>query len=146
MNQSSRCKVFSGDSVWPSPRIWDLVNQVTGGAVVKFVPRASSCYHGPTSNRTDCESLTSQWTNSYFQYVPSYNASGTDSTGAVFKIGTCRQAYEIYKADKLDHIENSKRFKSYLTPILAKQIIIQLKSIMAANFPPVKWTFHYIER
>ncbi|KAF5864048.1 hypothetical protein ETB97_008785 [Aspergillus alliaceus] len=32
------------------------------------------------------------------QYVPSYNASGADWTGAAFKIGTGIQAYEIYKA------------------------------------------------
>ena len=69
VNRTSRCKVFPGDSAWPRPRIWDLLDQVTGGAVIKSVPRASSCYHGPTYDPTDCKSVTSQWTNSYFQYV-----------------------------------------------------------------------------
>ncbi|KAL2814337.1 hypothetical protein BJX63DRAFT_392883 [Aspergillus granulosus] len=60
------CKVFPGDSLWPSRIIWDLLDFVTGGALVKGVPRASTCYNGPAYDATDCEYLTSQWTNSYF--------------------------------------------------------------------------------
>ncbi|KAB8230760.1 uncharacterized protein BDW43DRAFT_313796 [Aspergillus alliaceus] len=179
MNRTSNCKVFPADSAWPRLRTWDLLDQFTGGAVIKSVPRASSCYHGPTYNAADCERLTfnndpiemlspvyqgltcqpttnpnatcslggypayavnvssvahiqlainfarqtgvrlvvkntghdssgksggagalSIWTHNLkrIQYVPSYNASGADWTGAAFKIGTGIQAYEIYKA------------------------------------------------
>ena len=40
------------------------------------------------------------WTHNLkgIQYVPSYNAAGTDWTDAAFKIGAGTQAYEIYKA------------------------------------------------
>ncbi|KAL2842314.1 hypothetical protein BJX68DRAFT_270759 [Aspergillus pseudodeflectus] len=61
-----RCKVFPGDALWPSRSIWSLLDTVTGGALVKGVPRASTCYSGPAYDAADCEYLTSQWTNSYF--------------------------------------------------------------------------------
>jgi hypothetical protein len=65
-----RCKVFPGDTLWPSKTIWSLLDLVTGGGLVKGVPRASTCYSGPAYDAADCEYLTSQWTNSYFQYAP----------------------------------------------------------------------------
>ncbi|OGM42908.1 hypothetical protein ABOM_007518 [Aspergillus bombycis] len=85
VNQTSRCKVFPGDSAWPSPRIWDLLNQVTGHDF---------------SGKSGGAGALSIWTHNLkgIQYVPSYNASGTDWTGAAFKIGAGIQAYEIYKA------------------------------------------------
>ncbi|KAL3462057.1 hypothetical protein BJX64DRAFT_149655 [Aspergillus heterothallicus] len=60
------CKVFPGDLLWPSKFIWGLLDFVTGGALVKGVPRASTCYDGPAYDADDCEYLTSQWTDSYF--------------------------------------------------------------------------------
>ncbi|KAL4860980.1 hypothetical protein BDV12DRAFT_82858 [Aspergillus spectabilis] len=62
----SLCKVFPGDILWPSKVIWGLLDLVTGGALVKGVPRASTCYSGPAYDAADCDYLTSQWTNSYF--------------------------------------------------------------------------------
>ena len=67
VNQTSGCKVFPGDSAWPSPHAWDVLSQVTGNSLVASVPRASSCYDGPRYDPKDCEYLTSNWTNSYFQ-------------------------------------------------------------------------------
>jgi hypothetical protein len=66
-----RCKAFPGDTLWPSGSIWSLLDLVTGGGLVKGVPRASTCYSGPAYDAADCEYLTSQWTNSYFQYASS---------------------------------------------------------------------------
>ncbi|KAL4908689.1 hypothetical protein BDW74DRAFT_188589 [Aspergillus multicolor] len=66
VDNSSLCKPFPGDSTWPSGATWSALDQVTGGALMKGVPRASTCYSGPTYDATDCEYLTSQWTNSYF--------------------------------------------------------------------------------
>ncbi|KAL4931813.1 uncharacterized protein BDV17DRAFT_288397 [Aspergillus undulatus] len=65
-NRTYPCKVFPGDSLWPSRAAWGLLDRVTGGALVKGVPRASTCYSGPAYDAADCEYLTSQWTNSYF--------------------------------------------------------------------------------
>ncbi|KAL4877361.1 hypothetical protein BJY04DRAFT_230663 [Aspergillus karnatakaensis] len=62
----SLCKVFPGDLLWPSRIIWGLLDMVTGGALIKGVPRASTCYSGPGYDAADCEYLTSQWTGSYF--------------------------------------------------------------------------------
>ena len=67
INQTSGCKVFPGDSSWPSPHAWDVLNQATGNSLTASVPRASSCYDGPEYDPKDCEYLTSKWTNSYFQ-------------------------------------------------------------------------------
>ncbi|KAL2844827.1 hypothetical protein BJY01DRAFT_214679 [Aspergillus pseudoustus] len=63
---STLCKIFPGDRLWPSKSIWALLDRVTGGALVKGVPRATTCYDGPGYDADDCEYLTSQWTNSYF--------------------------------------------------------------------------------
>ncbi|KAL4751930.1 hypothetical protein BDW72DRAFT_212340 [Aspergillus terricola var. indicus] len=65
-DSSSLCKVFPGDTLWPSSDTWRLLDRVTGGAVIKGVPRASTCYSGPAYDTDDCKYLTSQWTNSYF--------------------------------------------------------------------------------
>ncbi|KAE8146479.1 FAD binding domain-containing protein [Aspergillus avenaceus] len=65
-NRTSNCKVFPGDSAWPRPRIWNLLDELSGRALIASTPRASSCYYGPTYNPEDCKNLTSQWTDSYF--------------------------------------------------------------------------------
>ncbi|KAL3478837.1 hypothetical protein BJX99DRAFT_245238 [Aspergillus californicus] len=62
----SLCKVFPGDRLWPSNATWGLLDQVTGGALIKGLPRATTCYSGPGYNASDCDYLTSQWTDSYF--------------------------------------------------------------------------------
>ncbi|KAL4953782.1 hypothetical protein BDW69DRAFT_184166 [Aspergillus filifer] len=66
VQNSSHCKVFPGDSSWPSSAKWSLLNNVTGGALIKGVPRASTCYTGTLYDAADCEYLTTEWTNSYF--------------------------------------------------------------------------------
>lgn len=63
------CKVYPGDEAWPEDAKWASLNKTTGGALVRGVPRASTCYSGPGYDAADCQYLTSQWTNSYFQYV-----------------------------------------------------------------------------
>lgn len=41
----SACKVFPGDSAWPADDVWDIFNDLLGGALIKTVPIASSCYN-----------------------------------------------------------------------------------------------------
>ena len=41
----SACKVFPGDAAWPADDVWDIFNDLLGGALIKTVPIASSCYN-----------------------------------------------------------------------------------------------------
>ncbi|GAQ04725.1 hypothetical protein ALT_2046 [Aspergillus lentulus] len=60
------CKVFPDDILWPSKRTWELLDMLLGGALVKTVPLAASCYSAwPEYDAAECEAVTSNWTNSY---------------------------------------------------------------------------------
>ncbi|KAF7121857.1 hypothetical protein CNMCM5793_009411 [Aspergillus hiratsukae] len=60
------CKVFPGDISWPSKWTWELFDLLLGGALVKTVPLAASCYSSwPEYDATECEAVTSNWTNPY---------------------------------------------------------------------------------
>lgn len=62
------CKVFPDDILWPSKRTWELLDMLLGGALVKTVPLAASCYSAwPEYDAAECEAVTSNWTNSYMQ-------------------------------------------------------------------------------
>ncbi|KAJ5111065.1 hypothetical protein N7532_001600 [Penicillium argentinense] len=59
------CKVFPGDWLWPSEWVWRLFDELLGGALIKTVPLAASCYSSwPEYDANECETLTSEWTNS----------------------------------------------------------------------------------
>lgn len=67
---SDDCKSFPGDSSWPADLAWDVLDLLTGGALIKTVPLASPCYHDwGNYDATECAYITEQWTNSSFQYV-----------------------------------------------------------------------------
>jgi hypothetical protein len=62
------CKVFPGDILWPSKSTWELFDLLLGGALVKTVPLAASCYSSwPEYDAAECEAVTSNWTNPYMQ-------------------------------------------------------------------------------
>ena len=61
------CKVFPGDPSWPDDSTWSLLNQSTGGAVIKTIPIAAPCYPGLFYNSDECAYVTAQWTNSSLQ-------------------------------------------------------------------------------
>lgn len=64
------CKVFPGDRWWPSHFVWSLFDEFSGGALIKTVPLAASCYSSwPEYDSNECSTITSEWTNSYLQYV-----------------------------------------------------------------------------
>lgn len=67
---SQKCKTFPGDSLWPSTTVWRLFDRVTGGALIKTVPIAASCYDDyGTYNKSLCSHIVDQWTNSSLQSV-----------------------------------------------------------------------------
>ncbi|KAK4158652.1 FAD binding domain-containing protein [Cladorrhinum sp. PSN259] len=61
----ARCKTYPGDLAWPTEPIWDLFNDLLGGALIKTIPEASLCY--PEWGRysaAECQELTRSWNNS----------------------------------------------------------------------------------
>lgn len=62
------CKVFPGDFWWPSSLVWTLFDKVLGGALIKTVPLAASCYSSwPEYDADTCATITDDWTNSNLQ-------------------------------------------------------------------------------
>lgn len=65
---TGECKIFPGDSEWPADSTWDVLNLLTGEALIKTVPLASPCYDDwGNYNADECAYLTDQWTNSSLQ-------------------------------------------------------------------------------
>lgn len=58
------CKTYPDDSRWPSDSIWELFNDLLGGALVKTVPYAAPCYQSFGMYDVDrCDFLTRTWFN-----------------------------------------------------------------------------------
>ncbi|CAG8961380.1 hypothetical protein HYFRA_00013327 [Hymenoscyphus fraxineus] len=58
------CKVFPGDTDWPSENSWDVLNRTVGGALIRTVPLAASCYEGASYDKTQCDFITQNWQDS----------------------------------------------------------------------------------
>jgi hypothetical protein len=68
LSSTSECKAFPGDSSWPSPITWEVLNLLTGGALIKTVPLAAPCFHDwPEYNATLCATITSLWNDPHLQ-------------------------------------------------------------------------------
>lgn len=64
---TSSCKVFPGDAAWPITLIWDLFDLLLGGALIKTIPSAASCYtNWGVYSPSECSYVSSEWTDSYF--------------------------------------------------------------------------------
>lgn len=64
----SGCKVYPGDLSWPSKLVWSLFDTFLGGALIKTVPLAASCYSSWDEYDADtCATITDDWTNSNLQ-------------------------------------------------------------------------------
>lgn len=62
------CKVFPGDFWWPSNFVWSLFDKFLGGALIKTVPLAASCYSSwPQYDANECAAITNDWTDSNLQ-------------------------------------------------------------------------------
>lgn len=62
------CKTFPGDLLWPNQIIWQVLNLVTGGSLIKTVPIGAACYDDfGNYDATRCSFVLGQWTNSSLQ-------------------------------------------------------------------------------
>lgn len=67
---TGKCKVFPGDDQWPSQSAWSALDNLLGGALIKTVPLAASCYSSwPEYDSEECARISSQWTDSHLQLV-----------------------------------------------------------------------------
>lgn len=67
---SGNCKVFPGDSNWPSSQDWAALDDATGNALLKPQPQANICYGNGTGNASEsaaCLDLTEKWTDPFTQ-------------------------------------------------------------------------------
>ncbi len=61
------CKVFPGDSSWPSQTVWDRFNTTLGGALIKTVPLAAPCYNNmPQHDAAKCQVVRDRWNDPHF--------------------------------------------------------------------------------
>lgn len=58
----SGCKIFPGDSQWPSLSTWATFNTTLGGALIKGSPPALACYNG-TYDAAQCTEVKAQYFN-----------------------------------------------------------------------------------
>jgi hypothetical protein len=63
----NKCKAFPGDSNWPSPTAWEVLNLLTGDALIKTVPLAAPCFKDWPDNATLCATITSLWNDPHLQ-------------------------------------------------------------------------------
>lgn len=65
---ATKCKTFPGDFLWPKEPVWKLLDLITGGALIKTVPIAASCYDNlGVYNKARCSYVTDNWSNSSLQ-------------------------------------------------------------------------------
>lgn len=65
---NSACKVYPDDPEWPVDGVWDILDLLLGGSLIKTTPSASSCYPGwGDESASECSYVTSEWNISYFQ-------------------------------------------------------------------------------
>ncbi|RGP67741.1 hypothetical protein FSPOR_5931 [Fusarium sporotrichioides] len=60
----SKCKIFPGDKVFPGKFIWNVLDLLTGGALISTVPLGSACYKGEHYDEDKCLYLKENWHNS----------------------------------------------------------------------------------
>ncbi|EQB53791.1 hypothetical protein CGLO_06462 [Colletotrichum gloeosporioides Cg-14] len=62
------CKVFPGDSAWPSSTTWSLFDLLTGSALVDGIPSAAVCYKDwPQYDEAKCAEITAKWASPSYQ-------------------------------------------------------------------------------
>ncbi|KAF7556408.1 hypothetical protein G7Z17_g1471 [Cylindrodendrum hubeiense] len=80
------CKTFPGDLLWPNQIIWQVLNLVTGGSLIKTVPIGASCYDDfGNYNAARCSYVISQFTNSSLHIL-----DPTSSMSPLYEGMTCQ--------------------------------------------------------
>lgn len=62
--RGSECKIFPGDTDWPSDETWSTLNDTLNGALLKPAPMASVCYNNTAYNNfanSACEVISANW-------------------------------------------------------------------------------------
>ncbi|TLS22138.1 uncharacterized protein PpBr36_09786 [Pyricularia pennisetigena] len=61
-SSSGDCKVFPGDVDYPSQEMWDQLNSLSGGALIKTVPLAAACDpEWPQYDPVECQRIQDTW-------------------------------------------------------------------------------------
>ena len=64
----AKCRLLPGDKSWPSDSTWSQFDDALGGALIKTVPLAASCYQSwPEYDSDKCKNVSTYWTVSYMQ-------------------------------------------------------------------------------
>ncbi|KPM34260.1 hypothetical protein AK830_g12319 [Neonectria ditissima] len=80
------CKVFPGDAWWPSTVIWQVLNLVTGGNLIKTVPIGAPCYDDSGAYNADrCTTVINGFTNSFL-----HEADPTSVMSPLYQGLTCQ--------------------------------------------------------
>ncbi|KAF9523813.1 FAD/FMN-containing isoamyl alcohol oxidase-like protein MreA [Crepidotus variabilis] len=116
---SGDCKIFPGDTNWPSETRWAAFNTTLGGALIKTLAPASPCYaNQPNYNPTECSTIRSQFSQLAFQMENPNSIMSDWLTGATCPPttntnGTCLQGgYPVYvvNATTAKHIQAAVNF------------------------------------
>jgi len=69
--EPDNCKVFPGDSNWPSTWSWTGLELVTLGGLIKSTPLSQVCYTNGTDGADEaaCEALAQNWNTARFMFV-----------------------------------------------------------------------------
>ncbi|EAQ91882.1 hypothetical protein CHGG_00117 [Chaetomium globosum CBS 148.51] len=79
------CKVFPGDSEWPSQSIWHTFDKLLGGALIETVPVAAPCYQNlGVYDAERCAAVRDSFTNPYF-----HESDPTSTFWPLFQGRTC---------------------------------------------------------
>lgn len=66
----SSCRTFPGDPYWPKDIIWDVFDDLLGGALIPTVPIGAPCYDTKWGkNAMKCSTIISRTGDPYLQYV-----------------------------------------------------------------------------
>lgn len=56
------CKLMPGDSLWPVELVWNIFDDLLGGALIKASPLAAVCYPDWSEYNTEkCATITADW-------------------------------------------------------------------------------------
>ncbi|KAF7197506.1 FAD-linked oxidoreductase ZEB1 [Pseudocercospora fuligena] len=103
-NATQGCKVFPGDTEWPSLSQWQLLDTSTAGGLLHPQPVSSVCYNRTQAqNTTACQSVTDNWndlrwhTENALELLSPFYEGNTCLPPTIYDSGTCRQGgYSSY--------------------------------------------------